>query len=333
VTGGRVDDRGVAPGDGAPRLVLAGNASVDVLLGPVAAWPRVGTEVLAERFEWRVGGMLGNAALALIGLGVPTTLVWDVGDDVMGGWLRGALGDAGSPPRIQSGPTSVTVGLAHPDGERTFVSHLGHLARSEPDALRAAIEAAAPGDRLLIGGSFLLPRWRPALPRLLERARSRGVVTALDTGWPTEGWTDGVRGELVAALEHVDLYLPNLDEARGLTALPDARADAVLRAAAPLVAGRTVIKLGAQGAAYLDDGRTRVAAAPRVVPIDTVGAGDTFDAALLAGDLAGWEWPRAVGGAVRVASRTITTSPRRYPTWRELVDAASADGGALVGPS
>lgn len=303
------------------RLILAGNASVDLLLGPVDAWPRVGTEVLADRFEWRVGGMLGNAALASIGLGVPTTLVWDVGDDVLGNWLRDALAAAASPPRVLPGPTSVTIGLVHPGGERTFVSHLGHLARSEPDALERAVGGAAAGDVLLVGGSFLLPRWRPALPGLLATARARGVVTALDTGWPTEGWSDAVRRELTDALAHVDLYLPNLDEARGLVAL-DAPPDDLLRAADAHVAGRTVLKLGADGAAYLEGGRTRRARAPAVVPVDTVGAGDTFAAALVAGRLADRPWPQAVAAAVRVASQTITTLPRRYPTRAELEAAA-----------
>jgi ribokinase len=324
---------GAQPGDGATRpvrLLLAGNANVDVLLGPVAAWPRVGTEVLAERFEWRVGGMLGNAALACTALGVPTTLVWDVGDDVMGTWLRNALAGAEGDPRVQPGPTSVTVGLAHPDGERTFVSHLGHLALSEPDALERAIAGAGALDLLLVGGSFLLPRWRPALPRLLALARARGIVTALDTGWPTGGWSDEVRRELRATLAHVDLYLPNLDEARGLTDLDGAGVDDVARALLPLVAGRTVIKLGPDGAAYLDGSRLRTVRAPSVVPIDTVGAGDTFGAALIAGRMAGWSWHQAIGAAVDVASQTITTAPRRYPTASELAAAAlRVDAGAL----
>ena len=46
-------------------LIVAGNASVDLLLGPVAPWPVVGTEAFVERIAWRLGGALGNTALAL----------------------------------------------------------------------------------------------------------------------------------------------------------------------------------------------------------------------------------------------------------------------------
>jgi sugar/nucleoside kinase (ribokinase family) len=312
---------GAAP---APRLIVAGNASVDLLLGPLAPWPTPGTETVVERIAWRVGGALGNTALALAGLGVPASLVWDVGDDAMGAWLAEALADAGDPPRVLAAPTSVTVALTHPDGERTFVSHLGHLATSDLAALSAAIDRAVPGDVVLVGGVFLLPRWRAGLPALLARARSRGLVTALDTGWPNEGWTHPVRAEVRAALPHVDLFLPNLEEARGLLGVADASPTFALEHLTALVAGRVAIKLGPDGAAYEHGGRIAVAPAPDLGVADTVGAGDTFNAGLLAALREGLAWPEAVGLAVTAASHAIARSPRRYPRWADLrVDRAA----------
>jgi sugar/nucleoside kinase (ribokinase family) len=298
-----------------PGLIVAGNASIDLLLGPVAPWPAVGTEALVERVDWRLGGALGNTGQALHGMGVPARLVWDVGDDDAGKGIAGLLVPTFDPPRVQRAPTSVTVALTHPSGDRTFVSHLGHLAVSEPDALAGAIDAAAAGDLLLVGGSFLLPRWRPALPALMARARARGVFTALDTGWPTEGWTAEVRLEVEATLAHVDLFLPNLDEVRGLLGGATLAPDAALRALAPRVAGRVVVKLGRDGAAYLDGDRYVVAPAPPIEVADTVGAGDTFNAALLAGLRDRLPWREAVALAVEVASRAIASSPRRFPEW------------------
>lgn len=307
-----------------PRLIVAGNASVDLLLGPVTPWPRPGTEVVVDRLAWRVGGALGNTALALAGMGVAADLVWDVGDDAMGGWLRAELAGAGTPPRVVAAATSVTVALTHPDGERTFVSHLGHLAASTPDALVAAIEVARPGDLLLVGGSFLLPRWRLALPEVLRLARARGVVTALDTGWPTEGWTDAVRAELRAALPYVELFLPNLDEARGLLADASAEPEVAVRGVEALGARRVVLKLGPRGAAYREGARVEIVAAPALAVADTVGAGDTFNAALLAAMGEALPWSGAVAVAVEVASTVVGTSPRRYPRWRDVLTSQRA---------
>ncbi|MFO7545959.1 MAG: carbohydrate kinase family protein [Trueperaceae bacterium] len=311
-------DRTASGAAGSVRLIVAGNASVDLILGPVEPWPRPGTEVVVDRIAWRVGGALGNTALALAGLGVPATLVWDVGEDAMGGWLQGALADAGDPPRQQPTPTSVTVALTHPDGERTFISHLGHLAASAPDGLAGAIEGAAAGDVLLVGGVFLLPRWRAVLPKHLQRARERGVVTALDTGWPNEGWSEAVRRQVRAWLPHVDLFLPNLEEARGLLDAPDAEPDEAIRGLEAWTSGRIALKLGAAGAAYRDGGRVVTAPAPELEVADTVGAGDTFNAALLVAVADGVAWPEAVALAVDVASRSVAVTPRRYPRWDDL---------------
>lgn len=315
----------MAPLDGSPpRLIVAGNASVDLLLGPVAPWPRPGTETLVDQIEWRVGGALGNTALALSGMGVPARLVWDVGDDAMGTWLQVALAAAGDAPGTVDAPTSVTVALTHPDGERTFVSHLGHLAVSTPDGLAAAVDEAVSGDVVFVGGSFLLPRWRPALGETFARARARGLHTALDTGWPPIGWDAATRREIREVLAHVDLFLPNLEEARGLMNAPGSGADELVAHLDGLAAGRCVIKLGAEGAAWRDGDRARRTAAPAVAVADTVGAGDTFNAALLVGWTERLDWPDAVAAAVRAASMAVSTTPRRYPNWSELTSATAS---------
>ena len=38
------------------RLVIVGDVGVDLVLGPISGWPRVGTETVVERNELRAGG-------------------------------------------------------------------------------------------------------------------------------------------------------------------------------------------------------------------------------------------------------------------------------------
>ena len=82
----------------------------------------------------------------------------------------------------------------------------------------------------------------------------------------------------------VDVLLPNLEEARRLSGADDAAgAAAALAERVPTVA----IKLGAEGAIAVSGGETVTARAPAVDVVDTTGAGDSFNAGLIAGRLAG----------------------------------------------
>ncbi len=363
------------------RALVIGNVNVDVLLGPMPTWPTPGSEVLAEHYELRVGGAAGNTALALAALGVPMDVVAGVGQDAMGAWLEAALAPVGVQLEHIDASTALTVGLSHRGGERTFVSHQGHLETLPWEAVERALARARRGDLLLLCGYFMLPGLRAGARGLLERARSRGLVTMLDPGWPIEGWTEAVQAEVRALLPLLDAYLPNRAELLGSVGqmsdsgasdlgssdlgssdldasdldasdLDASDVDAssvdagdvdasdvgasdglesgdvvrdcgagtgkVEAALAELAPTRVVLKLGAAGA-LLAEGRARSRCqAPTVIVQDTIGAGDTFNAGLLAGLLSGGDWAEALEPAVRAASLAVSSRPRRYPSWEQL---------------
>ena len=90
-----------------------------------------------------------------------------------------------------------------------------------------------------------------------------------------------------------DVLLPNAAELQGIAGgAPDPRdAAAQLAAAGPLV----VVKLGDEGALAVRRGEPATAGPPRATEaVDTVGAGDTFDAGLLCGLLSGEPLPDAL---------------------------------------
>lgn len=317
-------------GDGrgpeSPRILLVGNANVDVLMGDVAPWPVPGSEVVIDRYEWRVGGAAGNTGLALAALGVregtDSEVIANVGSDFLGNWLEGAMAGAARLTRVPHA-TALTVGLTHPDGQRTFVSYLGHMVSLPHERLAAAIEDARPGDLLLLCGYFLLPELRAAAPDILRRARERGMVTAIDTGWPDGGWSKEVRSEVARLLPLLSAFLPNREEVLGLTGAPDgADVDAAVEQLRALGAERVVVKLGADGALLVAPGERALRASPNVAVQDTVGAGDTFNAGLLAGLARGMSWAEALEPAVNAAALAIASQPRRYPTWEETLMAS-----------
>ena len=294
---------------GRADLVILGNINVDLILGPLDRWPQEGTERVVDQLTWRVGGNAGNAVVACAALGTHFAAVSTVGDDLAGQWLR-AHTPAGQVHWIaSSGPTSLTVAAAHPNGERTFLTHLGHLRELSWEAVRPWLPA---GRVVLLAGAFLTPRLRQQYPTLLAHFAQQGTPVALDFGWPDEGFTGDVRAEVTAWLAQVHHLLINELEAQQLTgtASPDEALSQLTGRVHPQ--GTVVIKCGARGViAGTRQGVIRQAA-PEVDVIDSVGAGDTWNAAYLHHLLRGAALPEALCRATQVASRAISSQPREY---------------------
>jgi sugar/nucleoside kinase (ribokinase family) len=104
-------------------------------------------------------------------------------------------------------------------------------------------------------------------------------------------------------LPWVDVFLPNEPEALAITGAGDVfTAGRQLALRGPLV----VIKRGAKGALAFQDGREweQPPAAPPAI-VDTVGAGDNFDAGFLRGWLLGWAMPDCLQLADRCAAASL----------------------------
>ena len=138
-----------------------------------------------------------------------------------------------------------------------------------------------------VASTALQPRLRVGLPDLFRAARAAGATSSFDTNWdPAERW-DGV-DELLAT---ADICFPNLEEGRRWTGLSDPEAVARALVARSAGSGRdpaagpitVALKLGGDGATRRAWRRSWCASAPaRVAVIDTVGAGDSFDAGFVA---------------------------------------------------
>ena len=122
---------------------------------------------------------------------------------------------------------------------------------------------------------FLLRALRPRLPELFSQMKQAGLTTSLDTNDdPEDLWADDVK----SVLKNVDIFLPNEREACKLTGQSDLSSGLdALAQRVPLV----VIKRGAQGV-VAQRGKDRFhAPSLSVACVDTVGAGDSFNAGFL----------------------------------------------------
>jgi sugar/nucleoside kinase (ribokinase family) len=299
---------------------VIGNVQLDVLASPVTAMPLPGGDTIIDSIAVRPAGAAGNVSLALAALGVPHRLFGAVGDDQAGIWVAEELRRLGVGEDLQvvkGQETGISIALEAPARERAFLTAHGVLDRyGEQDVPLDAVDA----ELVLLTGYFSMPGLRGSgTRRLLERARATGATTVFDTGWDPEDWSGGGIEEILSLLPLVDVFLPNEPEAVALAGTSDlTEAAAFLRGHCP---GWVVVKRGEQGVlASGPDGESVEIAAPRVVALDTTGAGDSLAAGMLAELRTGADVPSALATGVQVASTVVGRPSRnRYPTREELL--------------
>ncbi|EPE94885.1 PfkB family carbohydrate kinase [Rhizobium grahamii] len=295
-------------------LAVVGNVNIDLILGPAAPWPKAGTEIIVDHDELRVGGAAGNSALAWAGLGVAFEIAANVGDDQFGKWLIDAFGNRALNWPVRPEQTTLSVGITHPDGERTFFTTRGHLPRlSLPDVLSVLEGARLSGGCLLLCGSFLTEDLTRDYDAFFDWADAHQIDVALDTGWPLDGWTSKNCYATRRWLSRCAIALLNEVESTTLSGLDDpGQAAAEIRSHMPDGA-IVVVKRGPDGALAIGaDGECISVAAPSVTVVDTIGAGDVFNAGFLAALTGGKPLADCLEMGTEVASRAISTHPRSY---------------------
>jgi 2-dehydro-3-deoxygluconokinase len=178
------------------------------------------------------------------------------------------------------------------------------LAR-DPAALAASLE-----NRELIYFSgitlaILTAEARSTLLKSLEVARGHGSRIAFDPNYRPRLWNDvgTARAAITEAMAVVDIALPTFPDEQSLfrDEVPDETADRISRSGV----GEVVVKNGEDPATILHYGDRHVSPAVSVTPVDTTGAGDSFNGAYLAARLLGDAPVEAARRAHRVAAAVI----------------------------
>lgn len=314
-------------------IVVGGEALIDLV-------PAGGGGVLPALQPVRGGGPY-NTAVALGRLGASVAFASRVSTDAFGASLMAGLDAAGvDTALVQRGaePTTLAVADVSPDGSagfRFYVEGTADRLFRAPDALPAGARALAVGTC-----SLVLEPGATAYETLLKRTAADGVFTLLDPNIRPGLIADDAnayRARFRSWLPHVALLKLSVEDAQWLAGgRPWAEALPEWLAAGPRAA---VLTRGGEGlTAVTAAGLQRYdVPAPPVDVVDTIGAGDTVNAALLhwfdthdaltpagLGALDGAGWRAALGHAARAAAITCSRAGAEPPYAAELAD--SADG-------
>jgi sugar/nucleoside kinase (ribokinase family) len=314
-----------------PTIHVIGGVTVDLIMGTVVPWPRPGTETFVNHSELRAGGPAGNTALALRALNVRHRVVSNIGNDMFGQWLADTFGETSYGWQRVRSPTSISIGIEHPGGERSFLTAAGNLAeQTAADILGMMPARAQPGDIALLTGAFLYPALLDSFDKVLDLIGKRGFAVALDTGWPPDGWDPLTQSRAASWLSRCDHILLNEIECFSLSGTDSVEAAARWMVAHAKPGAIVVMKRGAQGASAWVDGEAFHVPAPVVEVVDTTGAGDAFNAGYLSARLGGMSVQAALEDGVELASTAIASSPREYRQPNRRLLGATAIGASNI---
>jgi 2-dehydro-3-deoxygluconokinase len=255
------------------------------------------------------GGDTLNTAVYLSRLGVETAYMTALGHDPWSQKMRRAWEDEGLGLSLVLTHPERTVGLyaitTDELGERSF-TYWRKLSAAraffECDEAERALSTASRADCLYLSGitlSLFSPTQRARITQLAKDVRASGGMVAFDPNYRARLWASvaDYRDAVVELAPCISVVLPGLAEEQDVWA--DRDVDAVVKRWAGWGVGEVIVKDGPRGA-YVNGAWRR---APAVeVPLDTTGAGDSFNAGYLAGRLAGlWQESAADRGALLAA--------------------------------
>lgn len=284
-------------------MTIAGEINLDLILYGLPEDIPTERELLASDFRLTLGSSSAILAHNLAALGCSVGFITRMGSDDLGAMALARLAEAGVDvsrvKRMLDGPsTGVTILLDHA-GTRRILTYPGTMAVMT--AADLDMDYLSSSRHFHISSIYLQKALEPDFPRICRELKAKGLTISLDTNDDPEDRWGGVLEELLGL---VDIFLPNEDEARRITRTGSADlAIEQLAARVPLVA----VKCGKRGALVQQGSRRWQVNGEQVTPIDTIGAGDSFNAGFLSAWLAG----KTPDQCAVFANRTAALSTQR----------------------
>jgi sugar/nucleoside kinase (ribokinase family) len=266
------------------NVFILGELNVDLIITGSDVTPEWNREKIVESFDTVLGSSSAITACGLAGLGMNVYFVSVVGDDSYGKFCIEKLHEMGiDTTYVHMDPalkTGVTLSLSTKK-DRALLTYMGAIPQLKPALLPDKLFEKA--SHIHFGSYFLQKGMQSHWKKLFREAKTHGISTSFDTGWdPEEVWNTD---EIVQLVEYTDLFIPSEDEFNQIFATSHLEQ---AKQKLPTARGTIAVKCGSKGA-LIFDGKSNQLNVPAfdILPIDTTGAGDSFNAGLIYGFLNG----------------------------------------------
>lgn len=308
-------------------LSVVGPLNIDLLIvgeGPTD-WAALPTWDGPAQMEMVAAGSVGYLVRDLAKLGLKVRVSSCVPDDALGTFIVDALQrDGVDTCGVHLVPGTVCgIGvymLLFGSRKRPLIYRLP-THEPWPQRYTEKEESSLLDARLLHNGGYLhfQTAWHGATVELYRKAHQRGLFTSMDPQFPLAPLAPPWLQAMEDVLPYLHLLLCDETEARHLADEEDlAHCAQILLEAGPET---VVIKQGAEGATVFQRGWAYHQPAVHLGEVvDTIGAGDAFDAGFLYGTLQGWPLEECALFATVAAAFTVTGvgGSSTFPSYEEI---------------
>jgi len=262
-------------------VIVVGDANIDLIVVGGNQVPAKGQEIYVDNMVMNVGGGAALFAISLAKLGLRVAFNGILGDDHLGNFIREQFVrhhiDTSLIKTSRNHHTGITLAF-NTDSDRSFITYAG----SNQELILDRVDT----EELALGGHVHITGYKgrsnhERYMTMVKRLKEMGLTLSCDVGWDdSEEWFEGI----FELMGEVDVFFMN--EVEALQYTRSGNVEECLRYMGKF-GKQVVIKLGAKGAAAVYDGMHFYCSAYSVRPVDTTGAGDSFNSGYLYGFLTG----------------------------------------------
>jgi sugar/nucleoside kinase (ribokinase family) len=267
------------------KILSIGTMYVDIncLNFPFTKGLFVNRETTGNEYILELGGSALNFAKMTNALDIGTTFIGKVGDDMLGKQLITMLKQNKINPAVIIDPqaqTNIAVHYIHTNGTSIMTSSGNANQQLNYQNTKLMLDMNLKSvDYLYLGGVFKLKQLLLHLSSFAKEAHKNGIKVVLDHGRVNNSVKKEDIMHVQELLPYVDIYLPSMDEFFSVWQVktPEDGYKKVKKISNTLIA----IKNGEQGAIGFENDRSIKVDAFPVKAINTVGAGDSFNAGFI----------------------------------------------------
>ena len=245
------------------KIVVVGSCNIDITV-ECDRWVHPGQAISGNRLTVSPGGKGANQAVAAARLGADVMMVGCIGDDVYGQLVLKALKENNVDStyvKVLPGENSGTAHITVAEDDNTIIVIKAANDLVSPELIDEAWEDISKADMVLL--QHEIPAATNAY--VIEKCAAHGEPVLLDPA--------PVAPVPQALLDKITYLTPNEHEAAILFA-GKGKADILDQSQ-----GKVIMTLGSKGVAYAEKGQVITVPGFKVKPVDTTGAGDTFNGA------------------------------------------------------